>query len=58
MTFVVNLTFKNISDFEVDGDFAINSFKMRLNRVQFEELKPAAILKMKHFVENCSVSGV
>lgn len=53
-----NLTFKNISDFEMDDEFAINSFKMRLNRVQFEELKPAVIMKLKHFVENYSVSEV
>ena len=36
-------------------DFAINSFKMRLNRVQFEGLEPDAIMKLKHFVENYSV---
>lgn len=53
-----NLTFKNISDVGMDDDFAINSFKMRLNRVQFEGLEPATIMKLKHFVENYSVSGV
>lgn len=47
-----NLTFKNISDVEIDDEFEINSFKMRLNRVQFEELEPDAIRKLKHFVEN------
>jgi len=56
--YLENLTFKNISDFEMDDDFAINSFKMRLNRVQFEGLEPAAMMKLKHFVENYSVSGV
>jgi len=54
--YLENLTFKNISDFEMDDDFAINSFKMRLNRVQFKELKTDAIMKMKHFVENYSVN--
>ena len=53
--YLENLTFKNISDFEMDDGFAINSFKMRLNRVQFEGLEPAAMMKMKHFVENYSV---
>ncbi|MBW2157781.1 MAG: hypothetical protein JRG87_14205, partial [Deltaproteobacteria bacterium] len=33
--YLENLTFKNIADFEMDDEFAINSFKMRLNRVQF-----------------------
>jgi hypothetical protein len=56
--YLENLTFKDISDFEMDDDFAINSFKMRLNRVQFEGLEPAAMMKLKHFVENHSVSGV
>ena len=55
--YLENLTFKNISDFEMDDDFTINSFKMRLNRVQFEGLEPAAIMKLKHFVEIYSVSG-
>jgi len=50
-----NLTFKNIADVEMDDGFAINSFKMRVNRVQFEGLEPAAIMKLKHFVENYSV---
>jgi hypothetical protein len=53
-----NLTFKNIADFEMDDGFTMNSFKMRLNRVQFEGLEPAAIMKLKHFVENYSVSRV
>ena len=53
--YLENLTFKNISDFEMDDGFAINSFKMRLNRVQFEGLEPAAMIKLKHFVENYSV---
>jgi len=56
--YLENLTFKNISDFEMDDGFVINSFKMRLNRVQFEGLEPAAMMKLKHFVENYSVSGV
>ena len=56
--YLENLTFKNISDFEMDDDFANNSFKMRLNRVQFEKLEPAEMMKLKHFVENYSVSGV
>lgn len=56
--YLENLTFKNISDFEMDDEFVINSFKMRLNRVQFEGLEPAAMMKLKHFVENYSVSGV
>lgn len=54
--YLENLTFNNISDFEIDDEFEINSFKMRLNRVQFDELEPAAIMKLKHFVENYSVS--
>jgi hypothetical protein len=56
--FLENLAFKNITDFEMDGGFEINSFEMRLNRVQFEGLKPAAIMKLEHFVKNYSVSGV
>jgi len=56
--YLENLTFKNISDFEMDDEFVINSFKMRLNRVQFEGLEPAAMMKLKHFVEIYSVSGV
>jgi hypothetical protein len=51
-----NLTFKNIADFEMDDGFAINSFKMRLNRVQFKKPEPAAMMKLKYFVENYSVS--
>jgi hypothetical protein len=53
--YLENLTFKNIADVEMDGGFAINSFKMRLNRVQFEGLEPAANMKLKHFVKNYSV---
>jgi hypothetical protein len=53
--YLENLMFKNISDFEMDDEFTINSFKMRLNRVQFEGLEPDAIMKLKHFVENYSV---
>ncbi len=53
--YLENLTFKNIADFEMDDGFAINSFKMRLNRVQYEGLEPTAIMKLKHFVENYSV---
>jgi len=56
--YLENLTFKNISDSEMDDGFVINSFKMRLNRVQFEGLEPAAMMTLKHFVENYSVSGV
>ncbi len=56
--YLENLTFKNIADFEMDDGFAINSFKMRLNRVQFERLEPAAMMKLKHFVENYNVSRV
>jgi hypothetical protein len=56
--YLENLTFKNIADFEMDDGFTMNSFKMRLNRVQFEGLEPAAIMKLKHFVENYSVSRV
>jgi len=56
--YLENLTFKNIADFEMDDDFANNSFKMRLNRVQFEGLKPAAIMKLKYFLEKFSVSGM
>jgi hypothetical protein len=54
--YLENLTFKNIADFEIADDPAINSFKMRLNQVQFESLEPAAIMKLKYFVENYSVS--
>ncbi|MGB5991666.1 MAG: hypothetical protein WBG61_04980 [Desulfobacterales bacterium] len=56
--YLENLTFKNISDFEIDEGFEINSFEMRLNRVQFEKLEPAAMMRLKHFVENYSVSRV
>jgi len=56
--YLENLTFKNISDFEMGDEFEINSFKMRLNRVQFEGLEPAAMMKLKYFVGNYSVSGM
>ena len=56
--YLENLTFKNIADFGMDDGFEINSFEMRLNRVQFEKLEPAAMMKLKHFVENYSVSRV
>jgi hypothetical protein len=56
--YLENLMFRDIDDFEMDGDFTINSFKMRLNRVQFEILEPAATMKLQHFVENYGVSGV
>jgi hypothetical protein len=56
--YLENLKFKNISDFEMDDDFAINSFKMRLNRVQFDGLESAMVMKLKYFVENYSVSGM
>lgn len=56
--YLENLTFKSVADVEMDDDFANNSFKMRLNRVHFEGLKPAAILKLKYFVENFRVSKV
>jgi len=50
--YLENLAFKDISNLEMDDELEINSFKMRLNRVQFEKLEPDAILKLKHFVEN------
>ena len=56
--YLENLTFKNISDFEIDDDFATNSFKMRLNRVQFEGLEPAAMRKLRHFIKNISAPMV
>jgi len=56
--YLENLSFKNIADFEMDDGHAINSFKMRSSRVQFEGLEPAAIIKLEHFLENYSVSGV
>jgi hypothetical protein len=55
--YLENLTFKNIADVEITDDFTTNSFKMRLNRVQFEGLKPAATMKLKYFVENYALSG-
>jgi hypothetical protein len=54
--YLEDLMFKNISDFEMDDEFATNSFKMRLNRLQFERLEPAAMMKLKYFIENYSVS--
>ena len=56
--YLENLMLKNIADFEMDDDSAINSFKMRLNRVQFEKMESAMVMKLKYFVENYSVSGV
>ena len=56
--YLENLMFRDIDDVELDGDFTINSFKMRLNRVQFERLEPVATMKLQHFVENYGVSGV
>jgi len=56
--YLENLTFKNISDVEIDDDLGITSFKMRSNRVQFEKLEPAAIMKLKHFIENYTVFAV
>ena len=56
--YLENLMFRDIDDVEMDSDSTINSFKMRLNRVQFERLEPAATMKLQHFVENYSVSGV
>jgi len=55
--YLENLMFKNIDDIEINDDFTINSFKMRQNRVKFEELGPAAMMKLKFFVENYTVSG-
>jgi len=56
--YLENLMFRDIDDFEMDGDSTNNSFKMRLNRVKFEGLEPAATMKLQHFVENYGVSGV
>ena len=56
--YLKDLTFKNISDVEIEDQFAINTFKLRLNRVQFEGLELAAMMKLKHFVENFSASKV
>lgn len=53
--YLENLLFKDISDVKIDDDFVINSFKMRLNRVQFEGMKPNATIKLKHFIENYSL---
>ncbi len=53
--YLENLMIKNISDVEIDDDLGINSFKIRSNRVQFEGLEPAAILKLKYFIENYTV---
>ncbi len=56
--YLENLMFRDIDDFEMNDDFAINSFKMRLNRVQFERPEHASIMKLKHFIEEYSVSRV
>lgn len=56
--YLANLMFKDISDVEIVGDSPINSFKMRLNRVQFEKMGSVAIMKLNHFIENYSVYGV
>lgn len=56
--YLENLTFKNIADIDIDDDFGINSFKIRLNRVQFEGLEAARVVKLRRFVENYGVSGV
>jgi len=56
--YLENLTFKNIADIDIDDDFGINSFKIRLNRVQFEGLEAARVMKLRRFVENYGVSGV
>ena len=56
--YLENLTFKNISDFGMDDGFAINSFKMRLNRVQFEGPLPAQITKLRDFIHNYSITGM
>ncbi len=55
--YLENLTFKNISDVEIDENFEINSFKMRLNRLQFGAMRPAAVLKLEHFIKNYCVYG-
>jgi hypothetical protein len=55
--YLENLMFKNIADVEINDDFTITSFKMRLNRVQFEGLGPAAMMKLKYFVKKYTVSG-
>jgi hypothetical protein len=55
--YLEGLMFKDIADMAITDDFTINSFKMRLNRVQFEGLKPAAMVKLKYFVDNYTVSG-
>lgn len=56
--YLENMRFKNIADFEIADDLAVNSFRMRLNRVQFEGLEPPAIMKLKQFVGNYSESSV
>ncbi len=55
--YLEGLMFRDIADMEITDDFTINSFKMRLNRVQFEGLNPAAMMKLKYFVENYTLSG-
>ncbi|MBW1826489.1 MAG: hypothetical protein JRF45_07690 [Deltaproteobacteria bacterium] len=56
--YLENLTFKNIADFEMDDEFAINSFKMRLNRVQFDRPLPAQITKLRDFIHSYSITGM
>ena len=56
--YLENLAFKSIADGEINDDLTINTFKMRLNRVQFERLEPAAKMKLKYFLENYTVSGL
>jgi len=55
--YLESLMFKDIADMEITDDFTINSMKMRQNRVQFEGLKSAAMMKLKYFVENYTLSG-
>ena len=56
--YLENLTFKNIADFEMDDEFAINSFKMRLNRVQLDRPLPAQITKLRDFIHSYSITGM
>lgn len=53
--YLENLTFKSIADFEIADDLTINSFKIRMNRVQFEGLGADRVMKLEYFVENYSV---
>ncbi len=55
--YLENLMFKDIADMEISDDFTINSIKMRQNRVQFEGLESAAMMKLKYFVKNYTLSG-